>query len=74
MDELLHVLNSVVENVDFNTEQKLITDGIINSLSFVIIFTTISDHYKIEIPFEEIVPENFDSLDAMYNLIQRLSK
>lgn len=73
MDELISVLESVVPNVDFKTEKKLITDGVINSLSFVMLFSELSDHYHIQIPFEEMIPENFDSLEAMLTLIQKLS-
>ena len=72
MDELLSVVKSVIPDIDLCAERRLITDGVINSLSFVMLFTAISDHYGIEIPFDEMVPDNFDSIEAMYSLIMRL--
>lgn len=74
MEELISVLETAVPDVNYKGSDKLITDGIISSLHFVIIFSAISDYYKIEIPFEELIPENFDSLEAMLSLINKLSK
>ena len=74
MDELITVLKEAIPDVNFETDQKLVTDGVISSLSFVMIFSEISDYYGIEIPFEEMIPENFDSLTAILNLINRLRK
>ena len=74
MDELITVLRKAIPDVNFETDQKLVTDGVISSLSFVMIFSEISDYYGIEIPFEEMIPENFDSLTAILNLINRLRK
>ncbi len=74
MDEFLSVVKSILPDIDFQDSQKLVTDGAISSLSFVMLFTAITDHYGITIPFEEITPDNFDSITAMYSLVQRLSK
>lgn len=74
MDELLSVVKSVIPNIDLFDHHKLVTDGVINSLSFVMLFTAISDHYGIEIPFDDMIPENFDSIEAISALIERLQK
>lgn len=73
MDELIGLLREVVPDVDFEKETRLVTDGIISSLSFVMIFSALADHYHIEIPFEEMIPENFDSAEAILTLISKIS-
>ena len=72
--ELIDVINAALPEIDLNTNQRLVTDGVLSSLSFVIIFSEISDHYHIEIPFEDMTPDNFDTLDDILNLIERLRK
>lgn len=47
-------------------------DGILDSLTIVSLIGTLSMEYGIDIPYEEIVPENFNSIDAMAAMIQRL--
>lgn len=74
MEELIGIVQSIIPEVDLKSETRLITSGIVNSLSFVTLFTTISEHYRINIPIEEIVPENFDSVDSIWALINRLVK
>lgn len=72
MQELVELLRAVNPNIDYENGERLISDGIIDSLTFVMIFTAISEHYGISIPFEEMIPENFDSADAMQKLIERV--
>ena len=49
-------------------------DGILESLVLVEIISTISLEMGILIPYEEIVPQNFNSLDAMAAMLERLSE
>ena len=57
---------------DFAASDELVDDGILDSLTIVSLIGTLSMEYGIDIPYEEIVPENFNSIDAMAAMIQRL--
>ena len=70
MQQLINLLKSVNPNIDYENERGLISDGVIDSLSFVMIFTAIAEKYGIDIPLEEMKSENFDSADAMLKLIE----
>lgn len=72
MDELLDVLNGIGLDVDFETCDTLIDDGILASLDIVTIIAELSDTFDIKIPAKEIIPENFNSAAAMYEMVQRL--
>jgi len=72
MDELLDVLNGLGLDVDFETCDTLIDDGILASLDIVTIIAELSDTFDIKIPAKEIIPENFNSAAAMYEMVQRL--
>ena len=74
MEELLAILNDLHDDVDFTTEENLIEDGILNSLDIVSLVTEINDQFDVQIPAEEILPENFNSAEALWALIQRLDQ
>lgn len=72
MEELIALLHEIMPNVDFQTEQHLVTSGILDSLTTVTLVARLSEAYDIEITPLDLVPENFESASAIYALIQRL--
>ena len=74
MSELIDILHSLHPDVDFETETGLIENGILNSLDIVTIITEISVRMDVQIPAEEILPENFDSAGALWALVERLDE
>lgn len=74
MEELLEVLKKAVPKADWEAEGDLVDDGIIDSIDIVSAIAEIMDFYDIEIPSEEMEPENFNSLEAIYELIQRMQE
>ena len=74
MEKLLTLLADVRPDVDFATAQNLVTDGIIDSLDLVTIIGELKAEYAVNISVLDIVPENFDSAQAMLALITKLSK
>ena len=69
MDQLMDILTEVNADVDFDT---LIDDGILDSFDIVSIVGELNDTFDIEITPVDIVPENFNSAEAMWEMIQRL--
>lgn len=74
MNELISILTELHDDVDFATETGLIENGILNSLDIVSIITEVNDRFDVRIPAEEIMPENFDSAEALWALICRLDE
>ena len=72
MEALMEILENLHPEIDFNTCETLIDDGLIDSFDIVTIISEINEEYDVVIPAEEIVPENFNSAKALYSLIQRL--
>ena len=73
MEELLEILEDLHPDVDFETEEALVDDGILDSFDIVTLVTEITDNFDITIPAGEIIPANFNSAKALYEMIQRLS-
>lgn len=59
MNELLEILKELHPDVDYENCTTLIDDKILDS-------------FDVAIPAEEIIPENFNSAKALYDLIVRL--
>ena len=72
MDALLEILKELHPEVDFETCDTLIDDKILDSFDIVTIISEINTEYDVAIPAEEIIPENFNSAEALYDLIERL--
>ena len=74
MDQLLEILEDLHSDVDYETEDGLVDNGILDSLDIVTLITEINDKFDISIPTEEIIPENFNSAEALYALICKLDE
>ncbi len=74
MEELMRILGELHPDVEFNTADDLIGDGVLDSLDIVTLITEINSAYDVSIPAEEILPENFRSAKAIYDLITRLDE
>ncbi len=74
MEELLTILNGLHPEIDFEHCDTLIDDGILDSFDIVSLIAEISEAFDVVISAEEIVPENFNSANALYELIERLDE
>ncbi|MBQ3229629.1 MAG: acyl carrier protein [Clostridia bacterium] len=74
MNELLEILSELHPDVDFEAEENLVGDKILDSLDIVSLISEIDDKFDVTIPPEEIIPENFNSAKALYALICRLDE
>lgn len=72
MEELLEILNEMHPDVDFETEESLIDDEILDSLDIVGLIAEISETFDVTITAKDIIAENFNSARALWALIQRL--
>lgn len=73
METLLEILSELHPEVDFEYCDTLIDDNVLDSFDIITIIAEISSEYDVNIPAEEIVPENFNSAKALRALIKRLS-
>ena len=70
MNDLLEILSDLHPEVDFETETGLIDKKILDSFDIVTLVTEIDDAYDVQISAEELIPENFNSAQALYALIE----
>ena len=70
--QILALLEDALPQIDF-TGDALVDSGVLDSLSLVTAIGELSMEYGITVPYEEITPENFNSLDAIVALAKRLA-
>ena len=70
MEELMRILQETCPGVDFDGETALIDDGILGSLDIVTIVSEIMETFDVEIAVDDLVPENFISVQAIMALIE----
>ena len=72
MEKIIEILESIRSDVDFEKEEKLIDDGILDSFDIVSIVGELCDHYDITITIDLMEPENFNSAKAIHALVERI--
>ena len=72
MEKLLEILKELHEDVDYESCDTLIDDGILDSFDIVTLVAEISEEFDVSIPAEKLVPENFNSSKAIMALINSL--
>ena len=69
-EELLRILEDCCPDVDFENETALIDDGLLESLDIVTIVNDIMHHFDVRLSVDDLLPENFNSVEAMLDLIR----
>ena len=71
MNEIMEILKGICPRIDFDKEKQLIDDTVLDSLQLMQIITELSDKYEIEVDADDIVPENFNSAEQIWTMIER---
>lgn len=74
MDELLELLSNLFPDVDFESEDRLVDDNILDSYDLDSIVSEIEDQFDVTVPAEYVNADNFNSAEDMYDMIQRLAE
>lgn len=71
-EQLMEILKELRPDVDFAAEQELVDGGILDSFDIVSLVGELNEAFDIEINVEDLLPENFNSLEAMQELIRTM--
>lgn len=72
MDELIKILAGLHPEIDFAAHETLIDDAVLDSFDIISTIAEINEVFDVQIPADEIIPENFNSARALWALIDRL--
>lgn len=71
-EKILDILEGIRPEIDYEMEENLITDGLLDSFAIVSIINALNDEFDIEVTIGELRPENLNSVDNMVQLVERL--
>ena len=74
MEELMTILSEIRPDVDFETETKLIDNHLLDSFAIISLVSELEDAFDIEVDAAEMTPENFNSAEAIWKMVQRLQE
>lgn len=74
MNKLLKILKTYNSEITTDMNKKLVSDGVIDSVDLVSLISDLEEEFNISISMEDIVESNFDSVESMWNMIQKLQK
>ena len=72
MDELIEILQEIHPDVDYETATDLVDGKILDSFDIISLVSEIADRFDVVISAEHMIPENFNSAQALWNLISKL--
>lgn len=71
-DIIIDILQELHEDIDFENEEKLVDDKILDSFDLVSLVTELSERFDIDVTAKDFVSENFNSLDRLTDMALRL--
>ena len=72
LDHMIELLEDVKGNVDYENCTALVDDRVLDSFDILSIISSINDEFDISVPAKDIVPDNFNSAQAMLDMVKRL--
>ena len=72
MEKLLEILTDLNPDIDYETEDRLIDGKLYDSFKIITLISMITDTFDIELGPEHLIPENFNSAKAMWDMICRI--
>ena len=69
MERLIEILKGIRPDIDIKNK-ALVDDGILDSFDIVTLVSELIDAYGVELSVEDILPENFNSVEAMLALVE----
>ena len=74
MDKLKKILEDLRPDIDFDTAENLVDGNVFDSFDIITLVAKISEEMGVEINVDDILPENFNSLKAIAQLVDKYRK
>ena len=74
MEKLMNILMEIDDSIDNKNEKALIDGRLLDSFGVITLVSELEDAYDIEIEASEMIPDNFNSAEAIYKMVLRLQE
>ena len=72
MERIIELLQEIKEDIDYENEASLIDDELLDSFDILQLISALDEEFDISIPAAMIVPQNFNNVEALWNMVQEL--
>lgn len=72
MERIYAILEQIIPGTDYRTSETLVDSKVLTSMNIVKLVSKLNDEFDIEITPLHLVPENFNSVACMYDLVLEL--
>lgn len=72
LERVIELLQDIKEDIDYENETALIDDELLDSFDILQIISALDEEFDISIPAAMIIPDNFNSAEALWNMVQEL--
>lgn len=72
METIMEILEELRPDVDFENEKSLVSGGIFDSFDIISLVSRLNEEFDITIRPADLIPENFNSAEAMFSLTEKL--
>lgn len=72
MEKIIQIIKSINPLAKVDETTKLLDEHTLDSLSMITLVSELEDEFDVEISARDIVPENFETVGAIAELIERL--
>lgn len=72
-EKIINILNDIDEDIVASKSDNLIEEGWIDSFTIISFLADLEDQLGIKIPDDQVLPENFASIDKIVELAERNS-
>lgn len=69
---IMRLLREEVPDIDYSKSETMADDGFLDSLALTSILGALSSEFDVEIPYDQITPENFNSIKTIAELMRNL--
>ena len=72
MNEVIEILKEIDDSIDYENEKALIDDQLLDSFGVITLVSELEEAFDISIEASEMMPENFNSAKALWDMVCRL--
>ena len=69
--QVISILSEIRPEYDFSQDLNFIEEGMLDSLDMVTLVNGLDEKFSISIDGDDIIPENFSSLELIVNLLKK---
>jgi acyl carrier protein len=70
-EKIVKILNEIRPEFDFETSQNYFENGMLDSFDVITLVTTLDETFSISIEGVDILPDNFNDLNKIIDLLQK---